>query len=167
MDEYPRDAGDEGAPPLFAWRGEDDEVPVIGALADLVREVDSRSALYVRYSEGPAADLCNGPSHDYEADYVLPGLSVATLTPEPWWALPTRTWVVRRVCTYRELDVAGRYAWVLTGRLVGRGPDHEPLVRSVRPVARLTSGMLDEAAAEYRNRMEAGRDSRGRDRGAG
>ncbi|WP_231706618.1 MULTISPECIES: DUF6098 family protein [Tsukamurella] len=146
--------------PLFAWRGEEREVPVIGELAALVHEVDARRVLYVRYSEGPDADRRNGPSRDYEAEYVLPGLSVATLTPEPWWSLETRTWVVRRVCTYRELDVADRYAWVLTGRQVGRGPDHEPLVRSVSPVGRLTRALIAEAATEYRRRFAAGRDSR-------
>ena len=60
----------------------------------------------------------------------------------------------------RELDVADRYAWVLTGRQVGRGPDHEPLVRSVSPVGRLTRALIDEAATEYRRRFAAGRDSR-------
>ncbi|CAM3682282.1 DUF6098 family protein [Tsukamurella ocularis] len=159
MEEGVRPAG-EGSSPLFVWRGADRDVPEIRDLAGLVRAVRSRPVLYIRYSEGPAADLRNGPSRDYEAEYVLPGLSVAMLTPEPWWSLETRAWVVRRVCAYRELDIAGRYAWVLTGRCVARGPDHEPLVRAVSPVGRLAGGVIDEAAAEYRRRFVAGRDSR-------
>ncbi|SDR13654.1 hypothetical protein SAMN04489765_3395 [Tsukamurella pulmonis] len=153
---------DECSAPLFRWHGRDDDVPLIRSLAELVRTVRTGPTLYVRYSEGPAADRRHGPSRDYEAEYVLPGLSVATLTPELWWRLPARTWIVRRVCTYRELDVADRFAWVLTGRRVARGPDHEPLVREVLPVGRLTDDVLDEAADEYRRRLAAGRDSRDR-----
>lgn len=148
--------------PLFAWEGSDTDVPVIRTVSHLVHEVESGPTLYIRYSGGPAADAGNGPSIDYEASYRLPGLSVATLTPEPWWTLDPRTWIVRRIRKYAELNVRSRYAWVLTGTPVARGPDHEPLVRSVRPVARLHDGVIAAAAAEYRARFDVGEDSRGR-----
>jgi hypothetical protein len=38
-------------------------------------------------------------------------------------------------------------AWVLAGRIVERGPDNEPLVVDIEPVARLRSSVLEEAAA--------------------
>jgi hypothetical protein len=36
---------------------------------------------------------------------------------------------------------------VLTGRVADRGPDNEPLVADVTPMARLTPSVLEEAAA--------------------
>src|SRR5436190_13015376 len=53
------------------------------------------------------------------------------------WPRPVEDWVGRRLSTYAGLGTAGgRFARLLTGRLVGNGPDHEPLVDRVRPVAR-------------------------------
>jgi hypothetical protein len=49
---------------------------------------------------------------------------------------------------------------MLTGRLVGRGPDHEPLVGQARPLARIGQAALAEAERRYRARFEVGQDSR-------
>jgi hypothetical protein len=70
-------------------------------------------------------------------------------------------WVARRICKYLELGEEGdRYPWLLTARLTGHGPDHEPVVDHVVPVARIGQGALDEAKRLYRERFDVGEDSR-------
>lgn len=46
---------------------------------------------------------------------------------------------------------------MLRGREVGRGPDCEPLLADVQPVAILAAAVLDEAEAVYQSRFTAGR----------
>ncbi len=58
---------------------------------------------------------------------------------------------------YAHLARDGRFAWVLTGREVGRGPDSEPLLADVVPVARLGEALLEEADAVYRTAFTPGR----------
>jgi len=131
-------------------------------LAAVVQLVTHVPDLYVRYSEGPDQDHREPRSRDYEADVELPGLSVAAIAPESWWSRPVEDWVARRICSYAHLaEEADRFAWLLTGRLVGRGPDHEPLVVDVQPVARVSDRAAAEAAQLYRERFAVGQDSRG------
>ena len=138
-----------------------DELPVLETLDELVSFVAAHEGVLLRYSGGPAEDAEAGPSRDYEAGLDLPGLSVTTLTPESWWPRPVADWVARRVCKYGELGEEGdRVPWLLDGRVVGRGPDHEPLVVDVRPLARIGRPALDEAERRYRARFEVGQDSR-------
>jgi Family of unknown function (DUF6098) len=135
-------------------------LPTLERLADVVELLPRHRQLFVRYSHGPARDT-HEQSRDYESGQVLPGLSVADLQPPPWWTRPAADWVARRVCSYGELAQAdpNRYAWVLTGRVVDRGPDHEPLVADVRPVARIGPGALAEAADHYERHFAVGKDS--------
>lgn len=130
----------------------------IDTLADLARLACGSDTVYVRYSEGPESDR-DGGSIDAESGLELPGLSVNPLRPEQWWTRPIEDWLARQVSQYRELREKNheRYAWVLRGREVGRGPDCEPLLREVTPVARLTDGLLAEADRRYRARFDAGR----------
>lgn len=130
---------------------------------DLKTVIDRVSAvrdLYVRYSRGPEYDL-RSTSRDYEADVPLPGLPATNLFPEPWWTRSTADWVARRVCKYLDLvqQDGDRRAWVLTGEVVGAGPDHEPLLGSVRPVAWLDSAVLDQAREHYHQHFDVGRSS--------
>ena len=129
---------------------------------ELVDLVERSGALFVRYSNGPAADA-GGRSRDYEADVDLPGWSVTTLRPEPWWPRPVADWVARQVFKYGELAEAdpSRRPWVLAGRVVGNGPDHEPLVDDVAPVGWLSPTLLQEAKRRYHERFDVGRDSTG------
>ncbi|MGA4689240.1 DUF6098 family protein [Rhodococcus sp. AB351] len=137
-----------------------DDIPLITSL-DQLADLATDPLLYLRYSKGPAADAEDGPSRDYEANVTLPGLSATTLGPEPWWRRPVKDWVARRVCKYSELaEEDGRFAWVLTGRMVGRGPGHEPLLVDVRPHARLGRNVLDEAERWYEEHFDVGGDSR-------
>jgi hypothetical protein len=138
-------------------------LPVVDDLDDVVQLVTDRPSIFVRYSRGPAADNRDGPSRDYEADVDMPGLSVTTVAPEPWWPRSPRHWVARRLCQYDQLgDQEGRFAWLLTGRVVGWGPDHEPLVVDVEPIARVGPHALREAQRVYQEHFTVAKDSRPR-----
>ncbi|TDD19519.1 hypothetical protein E1218_23940 [Kribbella turkmenica] len=136
-------------------------LPVIQSFDELVEFVNARDGVLLRYSNGPWHDADAGPSRDYEADVDLPGLSATTVTPEPWWPRPPEDWIARRVCKYAELgEETERYPWLLTGDIVGCGPDHEPLVVDARPLARISQDALDEARTWYQKRFKVGKDSR-------
>jgi hypothetical protein len=138
-----------------------DDLPLADDLAEVVQLVQQNGGLYLRYSKGPGADAEQPFSHDYEAGVDLPGLSVTTIQPEYWWPRPTQDWVARRICKYADLgEEEDRFPWLLRGRVVGYGPDHEPLVRDVEPVARISDRALHQAKACYEERFEVGRDSR-------
>jgi hypothetical protein len=138
------------------------QLPELRRLADVVDVVREHGTMYLRYSEGPEEDLSRPFSRDYEADVDLPGLSVTVASPEPWWPRTIEDWVARRLCKYAELGApSGRFPWLLTGRVVGNGPDHEPLVTQVRPVARVSEDAVREAVELYHERFRAGQDSRG------
>jgi hypothetical protein len=126
-------------------------------LADVVR---ARGELYLRYSHGPTADA-GEESRDYESGLRLPGLSVVPLAPPEWWTRPIEDWLARQIRKYAELGERGRgrYAWILTGEVSGIGPDHEPLVVDVRPLAVLSDSVLCQACRRYHDRFEVGRDS--------
>ncbi|UZF44411.1 DUF6098 family protein [Rhodococcus rhodochrous] len=137
-----------------------DDIPLITSL-DQLADVATDPLLYLRYSKGPAADAEDGPSRDREANVTLPGLVATTLAPEPWWRRPVKDWVARRVCTCTGSgEEDGRFVWILTGRMVGRGPGHEPLLVDVRPHARLGRNVLDEAERWYEEHFDVGGDSR-------
>jgi hypothetical protein len=134
-----------------------DEMPVIDDFDALVDLVTAHDQVFVRYSRGPAEDGAH--SVDFEADVKLPGLSVTNLTPEPWWPRPWADWIARRVCKYGELgeDEPDRRPWVLLGRVVGNGPDHEPLVTDVRGLGWIGPGALRQAERRYEQRFDVGR----------
>lgn len=140
-------------------RGSRASVPTVtglAELADLVASVHER--LYLRYSAGPEKDS-GSASKDYESGLELPGLSVSVLTPEPWWTRPLEDWLARQVRKYAALteEDRSRFGWVLRGRTVAHGPDHEPLLADVRPVAYLADAVMEEAQSRYRLRFEKGR----------
>ena len=128
----------------------------VGRLDELVELVGDAGPLYIRFSAGPEPDATS-TSRDGESGAVLPGLSVNRLDPEPWWRRPTREWVARQLVQYAHLGGDGRFPWVLLGREVGRGPDSEPLVVDVRPVAVVDPAVLDEASTVYREAFAPGR----------
>jgi hypothetical protein len=137
------------------------ELPVIQTFAELVELVTARDDVLLRYSKGPWYDAHAGPSRDYEADVDLPGLSATTVSPEPWWPRPPGDWIARRVCKYAELgEDTDRYPWLLTGEVAGWGPDHEPVVVNVRPLARISQEALTQARDLYEKRFNVGKDSR-------
>ncbi|MFD6096903.1 DUF6098 family protein [Nocardiopsis flavescens] len=133
-------------------------LPVVRDLRALAVLVADPRPLHLRYSDGPDQDAA-AVSRDYESGLELPGLSVTPLTPEPWWTRPVEDWLARQVRKYAPLaeEDSGRFGWVLRGRTVARGPDHEPLLDRVEPVAGLSDAVMDEALERYRLRFEAGR----------
>jgi uncharacterized protein DUF6098 len=154
------DGTDDGRPCLFADDADLSEPPALDDLDQMVRLVEQHDGVLLRYSNGPRVDAGSGPSRDYEAGVDLPGLSATTVEPEPWWPRSVEDWIARRVCKYAELGEAeGRYPWLLTGDVAGYGPDHEPLVVNVRPLARITTRALDQAKALYQSRFDVGRGS--------
>jgi hypothetical protein len=131
---------------------------VIDALADLEVIVTSDQPVYVRYSPGPDHDAHRN-SVDTESGLELPGLSVNPLTPESWWTRPLADWLARQVCQYQHLRQQNhdRRPWVVHGRVVGRGPDCEPLLVDVETIGVLSDQLLDEAGRRYAERFDAGK----------
>ncbi|ACZ32081.1 hypothetical protein Xcel_3079 [Xylanimonas cellulosilytica DSM 15894] len=129
----------------------------VGSLDELAALAVTRAPLYVRFSAGPDADAAEA-SRDHESGCELPGLSVNPLNPEPWFDRPPVQWVARQLVQYAHLDQDGRFAWVLTGRVAGRGPDCEPLLADVEPVAAVSGAVVREARDLYARAFDAGDD---------
>ena len=129
---------------------------ILASVDELLALLDADPDIYVRYSEGLDAD--RGGSLDTESGLELPGLSVNPLSPESWWTRPLRDWVARQLCQYKHLKEKNprRHAWIARGRIIGRGPDCEPLLADVEEVARLDDGLLAEAHRIYEERFDAG-----------
>lgn len=134
-------------------------LPRLVSLAELEGLVRGASEeLFLRWSHGPDADT--GTSIDYESGLEMPGLSVTVLDAPPWWRRPRRDWLARQIHKYAHLGAdSDRFGWVLSGREVGRGVDHEPLLAEVKPFARLDDRLVAEAARLYESRFHTGRDS--------
>jgi hypothetical protein len=137
-------------------------VQSINSLEELTELACSNTTVFLRYSLGPDEDAAT-VSRDYEAQLDLPGLPVTTLRPESWWSREPADWVARRVCKYVGLAQQDprRRPWLLTGQIVGYGPDHEPLIGQVHPLAWLGDELVQEARRRYEERFDVGRDSTG------
>lgn len=128
--------------------GHRDTLREVSSLDELAHLVRAGPRLFVRWSKGPDRDR-DETSRDHASGLELPGLAVNPLNPPSWWTRPVDEWIARQVTAYDHLgaDQPDHIAWVLSGRIVERGPDNEPLVTDVEPVARLTPEILHEAAA--------------------
>jgi Family of unknown function (DUF6098) len=128
-----------------------DDLTVLNTLDELIEQVGSGEGLYVRWSRGPAYDASKN-SKDELTGVELPGLSANPMQVEPWWqGRPMRTWLARRLYDYRHLAGQrgpGIRPWLLEGREVGRGPDNEPLVECLRPIAWISDELVHEATEE-------------------
>lgn len=123
------------------------DLPSIDTLSALTSLVERHGNLYVRWSADPGRDL-RSVSRDELTGVELPGLSVSALVVGPWWdSRPLDLWVARRVYDYEHLRRRrpGARPWVLAGRETGRGPDNEPLVTDVKPLAWVSSEAVQEA----------------------
>lgn len=126
-------------------------VRTIETLQELVDLAGSRVDLFVRWCADAEEDRIRGTSIDELTGVELPGLSTNPLCVEPWWEdRPMDVWVARRLYDYRHLqhkrDEKVR-AWVMSGDVVGRGPDNEPLVRCREVLAVLTDRVTEKAAS--------------------
>lgn len=129
--------------------------PYLFTLDELVQLLAGMPGLFVRHSRDPESDR-GRPNVDRESGLVLPGLPVQQLYPEPWWTLPLHDWVARQLWHSLCLsdDGTSHHGWILLGQVVGKGPDSEPLVTYVEPVARLGDELATEAFEWYRVRFE-------------
>jgi Family of unknown function (DUF6098) len=118
----------------------------VTTLASLAEPVANTPGLYVRWSTGPDTDH-DERSTDYATGLELPGLAVNPLTPPTWWTLPVEVWVARpiRACARLSDDQPAHIAWTDRPH-AERGPDNEPLLVDVQPIARLRASDLGEAA---------------------
>lgn len=132
-------------------------VPRLQSLAEVAELVQLLAPVYVRYSAGPEADRAT-VSRDHESGSLMPGLSVNPMTPEPWWTRPVEHWVARQLYQYAHLMVRERFPWLLTGEISARGPDSEPLLVSITPVATIAPPAVDQAAALYEQVFAPGAD---------
>ncbi|XPP25470.1 MAG: DUF6098 family protein [Leucobacter sp.] len=141
---------------------EDFELGALASMSDLEIALRRFPELHLRCSEGPLADA-RSASVDAESGLELPGLPVAPLTPQGWWLRPATDWLARQLhrCTQPTQLDPHRVVWVLTGRISGHGPDCEPLLSCVLPIARLSENLLIEAEAHYRRHFAAGRGPEG------
>ncbi|PRY00872.1 DUF6098 family protein [Allonocardiopsis opalescens] len=141
--------------------GTDAELPVLTTMEELLAEVARPEEVYVRHSKGPEHDAAR-TSVDYESGVRLPGLSVNPLSPPSWWTRPPADWVARQVRSYAHLTgETGNRTWLLFGRVIGRGPDNEPLVDRVQPLAWLHDELLITARRWYEARFDVGRATAG------
>jgi hypothetical protein len=128
------------------------DVPVLHTIddvVDLVRSADCE--LYVRFGD-PCDDL-RSRSVDHESGLTMPGLSVNPVSPPSWWRNRTlAAWVVRQICSYAHLQEHDpqRACVLLTGRIVDRGPDNEPLLNDASLVAILAPEVVEEAQRRHR-----------------
>lgn len=125
-------------------------------LAQLAALVRACPGLHLRYSNGPDDDA-RRTSVDTESGLELPGLSVNPLDAERWWTRSLEDWLARQLSQYRHLAEKDpdRIAWILRGTVCGRGPDCEPLLDNVEPVAVLSESLLDEARDRYEREFDA------------
>lgn len=124
-------------------------MPEIESLQKLAHLVTENEGLYVRWSRGPDWDLRNVSSTDDLTGVRLPGLSASALDVEDWWGRrPVNIWVARRLYDYCHLPRVKHprtRPWLLRGFEAARGPDNEPLVRDVEPIAWVADHVITEA----------------------
>jgi hypothetical protein len=125
-------------------------LPTVRSLDELAALVGARRDLFLRWSEGPAADRAR-TSRDSLTGVPLPGLSASALAVEDWWdGRSTSLWAARRLFDYEHLRrrrSGDQRPWVLAGRECGRGPDNEPLVTDVDPLCWIDPRVVAEAEA--------------------
>jgi hypothetical protein len=128
------------------------DVPLLATIDDVVELVRSDDRdLYVRFGD-PGDDL-RSHSVDHESGLTMPGLSVNPVSPPSWWqGRSLAAWVVRQICSYAHLQEHDpqRACVLLTGRIVDRGPDNEPLLNDASLVAILAPEVVEEAQRRHR-----------------
>jgi hypothetical protein len=133
-----------------AWQG---DITSIDQLADIISDrLENRQGVFIRYASDIAGDIKRGTSKNYANGETLPGISVNNLWDESRIrGLKDRGYIAQQVADYSFLmqqGVKGTRPWVLSGRIVGRGSDNEPLVGSgARVIGRLTPDTLDKLKA--------------------
>lgn len=92
-------------------------------------------------------------SIDAESGLALPGLPAHPLQPEEWWYRPIGDWLARQVTHLAEHRIDADALWLASGRVVGRGPDGEPLLADAAIIGVLGEPAIAEAGDRYRQRF--------------
>lgn len=124
------------------------ELPVLDTLREVVGMCSTRDDVYLRFSYTPD-DSDSSARRERESGYLLPGVPAWPLCPEPWWGAGSRTWIARQLTRHSHLAHSAIEPWLVTGQLRGRGPDCEPLIAHVTPLARVGHKALLEADESY------------------
>ncbi|MFD1505918.1 hypothetical protein FE374_00055 [Georgenia yuyongxinii] len=126
------------------------QLPTLGTLAELSSLQRDHDTLFLRISPDPDTDRLRG-HRDGESGFLLPGLPAWSLRPEEWWPAGPRLWAARQLVRHGYLLSGGKgnRMWLLTGEVVGRSADGEPLVAGWTPWAYLASGVLAAAESQY------------------
>jgi hypothetical protein len=133
--------------PLSRWQRPEPAL-LVASLEDVHQLSSVAGPLYLHYGSGPVGAAA---PRDPESGCRLPGLPVAAVDPEPWWDLPAEHWVARQVCQHAHLWGGVHRCWLLSGDVVGRGVDGEPLLTAVLVLGLLGPACLDEAGRVYRS----------------
>ena len=124
------------------------DLPVLDTLSQVVELCANQPNVYLRFSYTPD-DRDAAARRERESGYLLPGVPAWPLCPESWWGAGSRVWVARQLARRGYLARAGAEPWLVTGEVRGRGPDCEPLIANLTPVAHIHTRVLAEADETY------------------
>jgi len=124
------------------------DLPVLETLGEVVSLCGTRANVYVRFSYTPD-DRDAEARRERESGNLLPGVPAWPMRPEPWWAAGARVWIARQLSRHAHRAHAGAEPWLVAGEERGRGPDCEPLVARLTPLARIDQSVLTEAEEAY------------------
>ncbi|WP_152190664.1 DUF6098 family protein [Georgenia satyanarayanai] len=124
------------------------ELPVLVTLSDVVRACSAHDDVYLRFSYSPD-DSDTSNRRERESGNLLPGVPAWPMCPEPWWGAGSRTWIARQLTRHSHLVHSGIEPWLIAGQVRGRGPDCEPLIAHLRPLALVSHKVLVEADESY------------------
>ena len=123
-------------------------LPMVGSLKEVVELQTAVAQLFLRFGAGPEIDE-GSERRDRASGYLLPGVPCRPLSAEPWWAGGKAVWVARQLVEHTYLVTGGRMPWLVTGRVVGRGADGEPLLADAVTVAGIRPDLLKDAESVY------------------
>lgn len=124
------------------------ELPVLETLSAVVEACSSHDDIYLRFSYAPDDRDATG-RRERESGYLLPGVPAWPLCPEAWWGAGSRTWIARQLTRRAHLVSGGVEPWLVSGEVRGRGPDCEPLIAGLTPLALVSHKVLVEADESY------------------
>jgi len=139
---------DPAGRPTFEVPREGYELPVLETLSEVIEASGGREDVYLRFSYSPD-DGDAAARRERESGYLLPGVPAWPMNPEPWWGAGSRVWVARQLARRAHLSHAGAEPWLVSGEIRGRGPDCEPLIAHVSPIALVHRRVLAEAEESH------------------
>ncbi|WP_053386542.1 DUF6098 family protein [Leucobacter japonicus] len=90
---------------------------------------------------------------DAESGLALPGVPTHPLQPEEWWYRPVGDWLARQITHLAAAPFDADALWLVSGRVVGRGPDGAPLLADAATIGVLGEAAIEEAGDRYHQRF--------------